>query len=204
MTPEAITTRNRTNAAKSTGPRSTAGKAAVAQNARRHGATARPDRERVAIWARIILDTPDLGPTDLLTDDIRIQCALVLASAEARFADATRALEDFEAGAAPPSDNEESLEGQIVEIRAMLTEMPMSARDRRTGMSLLVRLQKAQIRETLPGGRRHRLLERYCREALAQRKRAFREWLACLQEQVPSPAASSKRAKIPKQSQVTT
>ena len=164
MTPEAITTRNRANAAKSTGPRSTAGKAAVAQNARRHGATARPDRERVAIWARIILDTPDLGPTDLLTDDIRIQCALVLASAEARFAGATRALEDFEAGAAPPADAE----------------------------------------DTQAHDRRHRLLKRYWREARAQRKRAFRDWLACLQAPAPAPLSFGKIRQIPKQSQIST
>ncbi|MDU8913509.1 hypothetical protein [Aestuariicoccus sp. MJ-SS9] len=48
MTDGAITARNRANATQSTGPRSATGKAVVAQNARQHGATAQPDRERVA------------------------------------------------------------------------------------------------------------------------------------------------------------
>lgn len=148
MTDPAITARNRANAAKSTGPRTDAGKVVVAQNARRHGATARPDPERVATWARIFLDTPDLEPIDLLADDAHTRSALALAVAEARLAEATRALEEFETGTAPPSDEKASIQEQIIEIRAMLDEMPMSARDRRTGMSLIARLQKARNRET--------------------------------------------------------
>jgi hypothetical protein len=199
----AITIRNRANAAKSTGPRSAAGKFAVAQNARRHGATAQPDPERVATWARIILDTPDFGPNEILADDVRTRSALALAASEARLAEAARALEDFETGTAPPSDEENSIEEQIIEIRAMLDEMPMSARDRRTGLSLIRRLQKAQIRETLPGGQRHRLLKRYFREARAQRRRAFQDWLACIRDQQPAQPAESKTSKFPKQSQIS-
>ena len=203
MTSDTITARNRANAAKSTGPRTDAGKAAVAQNARRHGATAQPDPERVATWAQIILDTPDLGPGDLFAADTHTRSALALAGAEARFAEATRALEEFEAGVAPPSDEERSIQEQIIEIHAMLTEMPMSARDRRTGRSLIRRLLKAQIRETVPGGHRHRLLKRYWREARAQRKRALQDWLASLQAQGSSRSAPGKTAKIPKQSQIS-
>ena len=43
MTREDIAARNRANAQTSTGPKTARGKAAVAGNARRHGATARPD-----------------------------------------------------------------------------------------------------------------------------------------------------------------
>ncbi|RFP88247.1 hypothetical protein DZK27_09140 [Rhodobacteraceae bacterium 63075] len=191
-----MTIRNRANAAKSTGPRSDAGKAVVAQNARRHGATAQPDPERVAAWARIILDTPDLGPIDLLADDAHTRFALALAVAEARLAEATRALNDFEAGTAPPSAEEESIEEQITEFRAMLAEMPMTARDRRTAMSLIRTLHKARIRETRPGGHRHRLLKRYWREARAQYKRAFQDWLASLQAQVLSRSAQAKNPNL--------
>lgn len=88
-------------------------------------------------------------------------------------AEAARALADFGIGAAPAMDEEESTEEQITEFRAMLDEMPMTARDRRTGLTLIRRLQKAQIMETVPGGQRHRLLKRYFREARAQRRRAF-------------------------------
>lgn len=203
MTDEAISERNRANAAKSAGPRSAAGKAAVAQNARQHGATAQPDPERVATWARVILDTPNLGPNHLLADDVHTRSALALAVAEARLAEAARALDEFEAGTAPPSDEEVDLTDQITEFRAILDEMPMSARNRRTGISLIARLQKARNRETAQGGRRHRLLKRYFREARAQRKRAFHEWLACLEAQRTSLSASDKTAEIPKQSQNT-
>ena len=194
MTDQAISARNRANATQSTGPRSEAGRAAVAQNARQHGATARPDRERVAAWARVILDTLDLGPIDLMADDTLTRSALALAVAEARFAEATRALDDFEVGTAPPSGKENSIEEQITDIKAMLDEMPMSARNRRTGISLIARLQKSRNRETAQGGRRHRLLKRYWREARAQRKRAFHEWLASLQAQGTSLPASDKTA----------
>ncbi|MGI3212214.1 hypothetical protein ACROSR_13990 [Roseovarius tibetensis] len=203
MSRSAITIRNRANAAKSTGPRSAAGKATVAQNAQRHGVTAQPDPERVASWMRIILDTPDLGPGDLFADDTRTRSALALAGAEARLAEATRALEEFEAGTAPPSDVEEALTDQIIEFRAMLAEMPMSAREQREGLSLIRRLQKAQIRETRPGGRRHCLLKRYFREARAQRKRAFQDWLACIRDHQPAQPSESKTFKIPKQSQIS-
>lgn len=203
MTDQAITIRNRANAAQSTGPRSNTGKAVAAQNARRHGATAQPDPERVATWARIILGAQEFGPNESLADDVRTRSALALAGAEARLAEATRALEDFEAGTAPPSDEEEDLTDQITEFRAMLDEMPMSARDRRTGLSLISRLQKAQIRETTPGGQRHRLLERYFREARAQRRRAFQDWLICIEDHQPAPPSESKISKIPKKSQIS-
>lgn len=203
MSRSAISARNRANAAKSTGPRSAAGKAAVAQNARRHGATAQPEPERVATWARIILDAPDLGPNEVLTDDVRTRSALALAGAEARLSEAARALEEFEAGTAPPSDEEEDLTDQITEFRAMLAEMPMTARDRRTGRSLIRRLQKAKFRETRPGGPRHRLLKRYFREARAQRRRAFEDWLACIRDHQTAQPVESKTTKITKQSQIS-
>ncbi len=111
------------------------------------------------------------------------------------------ALDDFEAGTAPPSDKEEALADQITEFRAMLTEMPMSARNRRTGISLIARLQKARSKETAQGGRRHRLLRRYWREARAQRK--LQAWLACLEAQEPAVTAPGKTYEIPKQSQIS-
>lgn len=87
-----------------------------------------------------------------------------------------------------------------MEIRAMLDEMPMSARP---GLSLIRRLQKAQIRETQPGGRRHRLLKCYFREARAQRKRAFQDWLLCIADHQPVQPSESETSKIPKQSQIS-
>ena len=76
-----IARRNRANATKSTGPRTQAGKAAVSGNARRHGATARPDPARVGLWLRIILAQPDLTLTDFIPCDERRFRALALAEA---------------------------------------------------------------------------------------------------------------------------
>lgn len=203
MSRSAITARNRANAAKSTGPRSAAGKAVVAQNARQHGATAQPDPERIATWARIILDAQEFGPNELLTDDVRTRSALALAGAEARLADAARALQEFETGSAAPTETDKLLEKEVSMIEDFLEEVPMSARDRRTGLSLIRRLQEAQIRETRPGGQRHRLLKRYFREARAQRRRAFQDWLVCIRDHQPAQPLGSKTAKIPKQSQLS-
>ncbi len=84
MTANGKAARNRTNAQKSTGPKTVAGKAAVAQNARRHGVTAKPDPASVAVWVRVILNDPDLTPADLLAEDYRMRRALSLAAAEVK------------------------------------------------------------------------------------------------------------------------
>ena len=138
-----------------------------------------------------------------MADDAYTRSALALAGAEVRLAEATRALEEFEAGTAPPSAEEEALSDQSLGVRAMLAEIPMTARDRRTGLSLIKRFQKARIRETMTDGRRHRLLKRYWREARAQRRRAFHDWLASLREQGSSKSAAGKKTEIPKQSQIS-
>ena len=53
-----ILERNKRNAQHSTGPKSAGGKAIVAQNARRHGATAAANPAEIETWLRVILDTP--------------------------------------------------------------------------------------------------------------------------------------------------
>ena len=79
MSSDGITRRNKVNAQRSTGPKSERGKAVVAQNARRHGVTSKPDPTTVAAWLRIILDKRDLVPGDLMRDDRRTTWALALA-----------------------------------------------------------------------------------------------------------------------------
>ncbi len=97
MTREEIAARNRVNAQKSTGPKTASGKAVVAGNARRHGATARPDPDTVATWIRIILDDPEITAEALLPINERGARALLLAQAEVQLVTAKRALRDFEA-----------------------------------------------------------------------------------------------------------
>lgn len=98
MTREKIAARNPANATKSTGPKTAQGKAVVAGNARRHGATARPAPAAVATWLRIILDDPDITAKARVPTDARGYRALMLAQAEVQLVIATNALRDFEAG----------------------------------------------------------------------------------------------------------
>ena len=98
MTREEIAARNCVNAQKSTGPKTAHGKAVVAGNARRHGATAQPDPELVATWLGIILDDPDITPKALMPTDERGFRALMLAQAEVQLITAKNAHRDFEAG----------------------------------------------------------------------------------------------------------
>jgi hypothetical protein len=74
---------NRSNAAKSTGPKSARGKSRSAGNARTHGLTTPPAPEAVTRWYRIIRNDVDATP-DPLSRNVRDRAALVLAEAEAR------------------------------------------------------------------------------------------------------------------------
>ena len=176
MNSDKVSRRNRANAAKSTGPRTAKGKAAVAQNARRHGVTARPDPGSVITWLRIILAEPDIAPVDLEPEDERGVRALALAEAEVRFVAAERALREFEGGTAPLDEEYQDLEKDVRSIEWHLEE-PMSARHRNQGLNLLARMGRFLEQQTAFGGKRHRLLKRYLGEARSQRSLAFAAWL---------------------------
>jgi hypothetical protein len=177
-----ITTRNRANAQKSTGPRTSQGKAIVSTNARRHGATSKPKPTSVAAWARIILDKPDLDANDILKDDMRISGALALAEAEVRLCSARAALDRFDRGKEPQSDMLADLQDTAAFITDELEMGDTTAIERRSGLALLGRIQKMVIADTQHGGKRHKLLQRYVREARGHRKRAFQTWLVCLDQ----------------------
>ncbi len=73
---------NRRNAKKSTGPRTHAGRQRSSLNATRHSLTARPARQLVRAWYKIILDDAMAEP-DPFDVNLRCQAALSLAEAEA-------------------------------------------------------------------------------------------------------------------------
>ena len=164
MRPDDLIARNRANAQRSTGPRTVTGKAMVAQNARRHGATSRPDPESVRKCFAVILDDPEPAIAAVLLEGGRGFRALALAEAEVRLAMAEEALRDFEASVTGP-------EGEGREVSDI-------GEDHRTDAGEgAVAPGTAMSEETRPGGRRHRLLKRYLGEARAQRRRAFEAWL---------------------------
>jgi uncharacterized protein YjiS (DUF1127 family) len=83
MTTQCQKKANQTNAEKSTGPRSYAGRNRASKNSRKHGLTASPPWEDVTKWFRIILDDPDAAPDPMERED-RLWAALRLAEAEAQ------------------------------------------------------------------------------------------------------------------------
>jgi hypothetical protein len=172
-----ITARNRANARKSTGPRTARGKAAVADNARRHGATARPDPARVRAWLAIILDRPEITADDLLPEGEAGFRALALAEAEARLVSTQEALDRLEAGKPEPSDPARDYAEVLDMLKRDVVEGG-SAGDINTGLSLLRQISGAVENPDASGGHRHVLLQRYLREARTGRRRAFEAWAA--------------------------
>ena len=183
MTSQGMSARNRANAKKSTGPRTAAGKATSAQNARSHGATAKPDPASIAPWLRVILNDPDLRPADLFAEDDHTLRALALAEAEVKVSAALTSLDRFERGDDPPSEVTREFREFVESITGELVEEAMTKRRYRAGLSLLKRLENEISNETVLEGKRHRLLMRYLREARSQRRKAFQAWLACLREE---------------------
>ena len=183
MTPEEIARRNKANAAKSTGPRTRAGKAIVAQNARRHGATSKPPADSVLPWLRIIIAQPDTRASDLLLCDEGLRVALALAEAEARHVAAEQALRSFETGEERPPISVEELIAHQAKLVDLIPEAGTAESETMTGIGLLGALRQVLEKDSRLGGSRHRLLKRYAGEARARRKKAFDLWLSYEAEQ---------------------
>jgi len=175
MTRDEIAARNRANAAKSTGPKTAQGKAVVAGNARRHGATALPDPAAVATWLRIILDDPDITAGAFVPTEERGYRALMLAQAEVQLVTATNALRAHEAGMPLILRLGKQLTGRDIMEGLASGELPRRDRSRSQAQvyrDILVR--RAELRSA---ERQQRLFKRYWGEARAQRPKAFLAWL---------------------------
>lgn len=92
---------NRRNADKSTGPTSALGKAASAQNARRHGLTGAPTQDAALTWYRVILEDEAAVP-DPFNEDPYGRAAFDLARAEAQLQRVRKAEEEWLQGPKPP------------------------------------------------------------------------------------------------------
>lgn len=160
---------------KSTGPKTVQVKAVVAGNARRHGATARPDPAAVATWLRIILDDPNIKAEALVPTDARGYRALMLAQAEVQLVTATNALRAFEAGMPLILRVGKQLTWKDIMEGLASGELQRPDRTRtqtQVYQDILVRREELRSAE-----RQQRLFKRYLGEARAQRRKAFLAWL---------------------------
>lgn len=184
MTTDRIRARNRANAAKSTGPRTGAGKAIVSRNAQRHGATAKPDRSCVVDWLKVILEKSELHVGDVLPSDDLHYAALALAEAEARMVAAEEALNEFERNPPPPSPTVATVQADPELQTLTPPDGVTTPLELKRWRQCLVRAANRIAEHTELGGKRHGLLQRYLAEAQARRRKAFTAWIAVRQASI--------------------
>ena len=183
MTTQEQIAANGNNARKSTGPKTQTGKLAVAQNARRHGATRAPGSEQIADWFRVIMGAPDLAPNAMLKDDDTTRLALRLADAEARLVHAETALDAFEK--TPTFQNLQPEVTAVAHYMLMHFAGEIGANNHhypKISDELAIQSILPRPEVLVETARQHRLLQRYLREASGQRNRAFKAWIGCLMQ----------------------
>jgi hypothetical protein len=179
VTSDNIVRRNRANAVRSTGPRTRAGKAIVSQNARRHGATAKLDPDRVRLWVKVILASPDLRNIDMRHPDERRRLALALARAEARLGLAEQAMRDFVTSRlSGPLSGREIMEDDPDLSQGLASVGEPQKKDRTRGREPGKRSAKVSDKHAQQADSRHRPLRRYLDEARSRRARAFAAWVS--------------------------
>ena len=152
------------------------------QNARRHGATARPDPETVALWLQVILAKDALSPDDLHPSDDAGQAALQLAQAEARRLAAELAT-DAAITPEPERDSDLALfEEMYVHIEDLTFGDFLNADGMREAQIRLKRAAKWMAKLSGKETRRLDLLIRYEREAQLARRKALDTFLTTQNE----------------------
>lgn len=170
------TTKNRKNAQRSTGPKTSDGKKIVSRNALRHGATARPSSESTLAWLRVITNDPHISLAEVTEGGDHNFRAFVLAEAEARLCIAQDALTTFE------TDEEKRVleRRSALQSGAILVERFIKGQNdlpQGTAVPLYISLEEIKAAE-----RTKRLLGRYLSEAKSRRKKAFRTWIEALRK----------------------
>ena len=148
-----------------------------AQNARRHGATARPDPETVALWLMAILAKDELSTDDLTPTDAMGQAALQLAQAEAKRLAAELATD---AAITPEPETSSDLalfEEMYVHIEDLTFGDFLNADGMRGAQIRLRRAAKWMAKLSRNETRRLDLLMRYEREAQLARRKALDTFL---------------------------
>ena len=175
MTTHPTKSQHHASAQPSTG---TAGKKPTpTQNARRHGATARPDPETVALWLKVILGKDALSPDDLYPSNAAGQAVLQLAQAEARRLAAELATD---AAITPEPERGSDLalfEEMYVHIEDLTFGDFLNADGMREAQIRLRRAAKWMAKLSRNETRRLDLLMRYEREAQLARRKALDTFL---------------------------
>ena len=163
---------------RATGPKTAAGKAVSARNARRHGLNAPPDADLVTAWFNLILDNGTDAYEELTADDPRREATLRLAITEARYHRALHKVDTHDTG---PNSAQQVANKLLAEVQLVLNGMPRKIAE---GPADPFDLEYAefglrQVEKLLVEvGRERRLYRRYLGEARAKRKKAFRAWCA--------------------------
>ena len=163
---------------RATGPKTAAGKAVSARNARKHGLNSPPDADMVTAWFNLILGNGEGAYEEPNADDPRREAALRLAIAEARY---HRALHKVDTHDREPNSAQQVANKLYADVRFVLNGLPERVDD---GPADPFDLEYAefglrQVEKLLVEvGRERRLYKRYLGEARAQRKKALRAWCA--------------------------
>ena len=163
---------------RATGPITAEGKAISSQNARRHGLNAPPEEYLVTAWFNLILNNGEDVLEEPDASDPRLEAALRLAIAEARY---HRALHKIDTHDTEPNSAQQVANKLLADVRLVLDGMPRKISEgpadpfdleyTEFGLRQLERLM-------VEVGRERRLYRRYLAESRAQRKKALKAWCA--------------------------
>ena len=161
-----------------TGPVTDAGKAVSSQNARKHGLNAPPEDAIVSKWFNVIMNNDGDDQEEPSAADPRLEAALRLAIAEARY---HRALHKVDTHESEPGSAQQLAMKLRQEIWDILDDMPKKMADGPPDPYALAYANFGfkQLEELFTQiGHERRLYKRYLGEARAQRAKALRAWCA--------------------------
>ena len=161
---------------RATGPKTAAGKAVSARNARRHGLNAPPEAYLVTAWFNLILNNGEDALEEPNAGDPRRAAALRLAIAEAHY---HRALHKIDTHESEPGSTQQVAQALRKEISDIFAGMPKTLSDgphdpyELAYVTYAVEQLEILYYQTV---RERALYQRYLSEARAQREKALRAW----------------------------